>query len=166
MNRIDTEVSGGCQCGALRYHSTQMLDNSHLCHCRMCQKASGGIFAGLVAAPDDTLVWTRGKPAIWRSSENVERGFCANCGTPLFYHDVNNGRTNLMIGSLDNPSAFPPGANTGTEGVVSWFEKITSIEDGGPTETDREAWAAAIKATNHQHPDHDTLEWQATPRQQ
>lgn len=166
MNRMDMDVSGGCQCGAVRYHSTQMLDNSHLCHCRMCQKASGSIFAGLVAAPDDTLVWTRGKPAIWRSSENVERGFCANCGTPLFYHDVNNGRTNLMIGSLDNPSAFPPGANTGTEGAVSWFATITAIEDGGATETDREAWASAIRATNHQHPDHDTREWQAAPRQQ
>ena len=68
MNRLDIEVSGGCQCGAVRYHSTQMHDNSHLCHCRMFQKASGSIFAGLVAAPDDTLEWTRGKPAIWRSS--------------------------------------------------------------------------------------------------
>ena len=132
----------------------------------MCQKASGSIFAGLVAAPDDTLEWTRGKPAIWRSSENVERGFCANCGTPLFYHDVHNGRTNLMIGSLDDPSAFPPGANTGTEGAVSWFETITSIEDGGATETDREDWASAIKATNHQHPDTDTAHWEAPPRQQ
>ncbi len=164
MDRIEIEVSGGCQCGAVRYHSTQMLDNSHICHCRMCQKAAGNIFAGLVAAPDDTLVWTRGKPSIWHSSEHVERGFCANCGTPLFYHDVNNGRTNLMIGTLDDPDRFPPGANTGTEGMVSWFSSLTSIEDAGATETDREQWAEAIQQSNHQHPDHDTPHWDATPR--
>lgn len=166
MNRIDKEVSGGCQCGAVRYHATQMLDNSHLCHCRMCQKAVGNIFAGLVAAPDDKLVWTRGRPAIWRSSEHVERGFCANCGTPLFYRDASNGRTNLTIGSLDDPSQFPPRANTGTEAQVKWFGTITSIEDGGATETDAEDWAAAISASNKQHPDHDTADWQATGRQQ
>ena len=165
MNRINMEVSGGCQCGAVRYHTTQMLDNSHLCHCRMCQKAVGNIFAALVAAPDDRLVWTRGKPAVWRSSEHVERGFCANCGTPLFYHDVHNGRTNLTIGSLDNPGDFPPGGHTGTEGMVGWFETTTTIEDGGPTEDGAEDWAAAIKSTNHQHPDSDTADWHATPRE-
>ncbi|WP_196259113.1 GFA family protein [Pelagibacterium limicola] len=165
MDRVDIEVSGGCQCGAVRYHATQMLDNSHLCHCRMCQKAVGGIFAALVAAPDEKLVWTRGEPAVWRSSEHVERGFCANCGTPLFYRDVNNGRTNLTIGSLDNPGDFPPHANSGTENMVGWFQTIPTIEDDGATEADREDWAAAIKASNNQHPDRDTESWNAKPRQ-
>lgn len=165
MKRIDMEVSGGCQCGAVRFHTTQMLDNSHLCHCRMCQKAVGNIFAALVAAPDDKLVWTRGAPSIWKSSEHVERGFCANCGTPLFYHDVNNGRTNLTIGSLDNPGVFPPGANTCTENMVPWFGTISTMENSGPTESNGKAWADAIKASNSQHPDHDTESWQARPRQ-
>lgn len=159
MERLDIEVSGGCQCGAVRYHATQMLDNSHLCHCRMCQKAVGNIFVALVAAPDEKLIWTRGKPAIWKSSEHVERGFCANCGTPLFYHDLNNGRTNLTIGSLDDPHAFPPGANTCTENMVRWFDTITAIENSGPTENSGEQWAAAIKVSNRQHPDHDTDAW-------
>lgn len=166
MERIDREISGGCQCGAVRYHATQMLDNAHLCHCRMCQKAVGNIFAALVAAPDDKLVWTRGTPAVWRSSEHVERGFCANCGTPLFYHDVNNGRTNLTIGSLDDPGDFPPHANTGTEAQVVWFGTLLTIEDAGATETDREDWASAIRASNNQHPDHDTDVWLPRSRQQ
>jgi len=160
MKRIDIEVSGGCQCGAVRYHSAVMLDNAHICHCRMCQKAVGNIFASLVAAPVDALVWTRGTPAIWRSSEHVERGFCAHCGTPLFYNDVNNDRTNLTIGSLDHPEWFPPKGQTGSESRMPWFETLPKIEDSGPTEAgDAAPWAAAIKATNRQHPDHDTTEW-------
>lgn len=160
MDRMDMDVSGGCQCGAVRYHSTQMLDNSHLCHCRMCQKAVGNIFAALVAAPDETLVWTRGAPSVWRSSEHVERGFCANCGTPLFYRDVNTGRINLTIGSLDNLGAFPPGANTCTENMVPWFGTISTLENDGPTESNGKEWAEAIKASSNQHPDHDTENWQ------
>jgi hypothetical protein len=154
------EVSGGCQCGAVRYHATTMLDNSHLCHCRMCQKAVGNIFAALVAAPKDAITWTRGQPSIFMSSEHVERGFCKQCGTPLFYNDVTNDRTNFTIGSLDHPELFPPHANTGNEARVPWFNSVTTIEDGGHTEDgDREGWAAAIKASNHQHPDHDTESW-------
>ncbi|KKC39770.1 aldehyde-activating protein [Devosia epidermidihirudinis] len=159
MDRYALEVSGGCQCGAVRYHTTEMMDNSHICHCRMCQKAVGNVFAALVAAPRETLVWTRGTPARFRSSDHVDRGFCRDCGTPLFYDDITGNRVNLTIGSLDNPDLFPPGANTGQEGEVSWFRSLTSIPDGGATETGQEKWASAIKATNHQHPDHDTADW-------
>ncbi len=160
MDRYKAEVSGGCQCGAVRYHATEMMDNSHICHCRMCQKAVGNIFAALVAAPREAITWTRGTPARFRSSEHVDRGFCAQCGTPLFYDDTTGNRVNFTIGSLDHPELFPPAANTGQEGQVPWFTTLLSIEDGGPTEDpDREAWWSGIKASNHQHPDHDTDTW-------
>lgn len=159
MERTGKPGSGGCQCGAVRYHASDMLDNSHLCHCRMCQKAVGNIFAALVAAPDEAITWTRGKPSIFMSSEHVERGFCDKCGTPLFYHDVTNGRTNFTIGSLDNPGDFPPGANTCTENMVPWFGSISGMENAGTTESNGKAWADAIRASNNQHPDHDTEQW-------
>lgn len=159
MDRYAMEVSGGCQCGAVRYHATEMLDNSHICHCRMCQKAMGNIFAALVAAPRESITWTRGTPARFRSSEHVDRGFCDKCGTPLFYDNKEGPRVNFTIGSLDHPELFPPHANTGQEGQVPWFETLAIIESGGATETGQEAWANAIKQTNHQHPDHDTSNW-------
>jgi hypothetical protein len=160
MQRLDIQVSGGCQCGAVRYKATAMLDNAHLCHCRMCQKAVGGVFAALVAAPKDAFTITRGTPAVFRSSELVERGFCAACGTPLFFNDVTANRINLTMGSLDDPSLFPPRANTGIEGRVSWVADLASIADYGTTEGDgRQDWAAAIRKSNHQHPDHDTETW-------
>ncbi len=160
MDRYRIEVSGGCQCGAVRYRATEMMDNSHICHCRMCQKAVGNIFAALVAAPREAITWTRGQPARFRSSDHVDRGFCAQCGTPLFYDDTTGNRVNFTIGSLDHPELFPPHANTGNESRVPWFDTLPSIEHGGATEAPgREAWWSAIKASNHQHPDHDTDVW-------
>ena len=160
MKRYAMEVSGGCQCGAVRYRTTEMLDNAHICHCRMCQKAVGNIFAALVAAPRESIVWTRGEPARFRSSEHVDRGFCHDCGTPLFYEDVTTNRLNFTMGSLDNPELFPPHFNFGNEARVPWFTSLAGIGDGGNTEDDdRAAWAAGIKSTNNQHPDRDTEHW-------
>lgn len=155
MERIDVMVTGGCQCGAVRYRASAMLDNAHLCHCRMCQKAVGNIFAALVAAPNDALEWTRGEPGTFRSSAHVDRGFCAGCGTPLYYRDLESERTNLTIGSLDDPKAFPPKRQMGSEGRVPWFADLPSLDDAGATEAQDPQWAAAIAASNRQQPDRD-----------
>ena len=155
MERIDVTVSGGCQCGAVRYRATQMLDNSHLCHCRMCQKAVGNLFAALVAAPNEALTWTRGAPATFRSSEHVDRGFCAACGTPLYYRNLQGSRTNLTLGSLDDPAVFPPKTQMGSEARMPWFADLPALEDIGATESQDAKWAAAIAASNRQQPDRD-----------
>jgi hypothetical protein len=149
-------VTGGCQCGAVRYRATELLDNAHICHCRMCQKAVGNLFAALVAAPNEALSWTRGAPAAFRSSEHVDRGFCAACGTPLYYKDLEGERTNLTIGSLDDPAALPPKRQMGSEARMPWFGTLPGLPDEGATGSAGDAeWAAAIAASSRQHPDRD-----------
>ena len=76
---------GGCQCGAVRFEVTGPLGQASICHCRMCQKAFGSPFALLVTVHD--LEWTRGEPKRFRSSNKVERGFCAECGTRIIAGD-------------------------------------------------------------------------------
>ena len=106
------------------------------------------------------MTWTRGEPARFRSSQHVERGYCRDCGTPLFYRDVNGPRITLTIGSLDQPALFKPKSQDGIEGRMPWFAELPAVPDLGETEAgDLAEWAAAIKATNRQHPDHDTPVW-------
>ncbi len=160
MQRIERTITGGCQCGAVRYRASAVMDNAHLCHCRMCQKAVGGLFAALVSAPRDAFVWTRGQPARWRSSARVDRGFCAACGTPLLYEDVTGDHISVTLGSLDDPAAFRPVSHDGIEGRMPWLGELDQVPDKGITEQPGQAeWAAAIKASNRQHPDHDTQSW-------
>jgi len=66
--------SGGCQCGAVRFHALALRDNPHVCYCRMCQKATGNLFAALVGVYHENLTWTRGKPAEFMSSDLAARG--------------------------------------------------------------------------------------------
>lgn len=159
MKRIDIELSGGCQCGAVRYHTTQIMDNAHICHCRMCQKAMGNFFASLVGMPLDRFEWTRGAPAVFKSSSDVERGFCANCGTPLFYNNLSTDRIGITIGSLDEPARVVPNHQYGIEARLAYYTHLHELPGDQTTEQDDPDFAASVAATNHQHPDHDTDVW-------
>lgn len=159
LDRIDINLSGGCQCGAVRYHATQRLDNAHICHCRMCQKAMGGFFAPLVGFPLESFTWTRGEPSIFMSSEHVQRGFCSTCGTPLFYRNLNSPRIATTIGSLDHPELVAPRVQVGNEGRLPYVGALGTLPGDTTTEGDDPEDAKAIRATNRQHPDHDTDHW-------
>lgn len=151
--------SGGCQCGAVRYRFNAKPRGAHICHCRMCQKAFGGFYAPLVGGPVDSFAVTRGQITLFRSSDQVERGFCRDCGTPLSFAYIGGDWVSVSIGSLDNPEAFPPKDQHGTESRLSWANRLGALPDVATTEQRHPDTAAFIKATNHQHPDHDTLVW-------
>lgn len=157
--RLDVQALGGCQCGAVRYHAGAMLDTSHICHCRMCQKAAGNYFAALIGIPKDALSWTRGTPATFKSSDQVERGFCQACGTPLYYDYASSKHLSVTTGSLDNPADFPPRVQFGVEGRMPWFDTLPGLTEEGTTEDTMSDLVDAIRASNHQHPDHDTANW-------
>lgn len=155
----EVRITGGCQCGAMRYEARSLKDNSHVCHCRMCQKASGNFFAALVGVPLEDFAWTRGTPAAFRSSEHVERGFCRDCGTPLFFRHDRNQHISMTIGSFDNPAAIPLAFQLGMEGRLPQVDQLASLKDYGTTEDADPDGTAAIRKTTRQHPDHDTAVW-------
>jgi hypothetical protein len=152
-------LSGGCQCGAVRYQARSLKDNPHVCHCRMCQKAAGNFFMALVGVPHEDFTWTRGTPGVFRSSEQVERGFCAKCGTPLFFKHDDGAHISMAIGSFDHPEKIPLRFQLGMEGRLPQVDQLADLMDYGTTEEGDPEDAAAIKASNHQHPDHDTDVW-------
>ena len=159
-----THWIGGCQCGAVRYELLEKPTGAHICHCRMCQKAFGNFFAALVGLPRDKFRLTRGEISNFRSSAEVQRGFCKDCGTPLTFDDLGEDRISVSIGSLDQHSEFMPQNQYGLESREPWFNQITVIPayDSGEGAEGVTAYAqrlAGFAATNRQHPDHDTKDW-------
>ena len=142
------QITGGCLCGAVRYEVSQLPDDDvGYCHCRMCQKATGGLFGYFVIfdAPniDDTFKFVQGKPKYYNSSEWAKRGFCPECGTPLVFRDSSG--FGVLIGSLDHPEEFPPTGHSGIESQLPWLK----LDDGLPrwkTEDDPH-FVAATQAT-------------------
>jgi hypothetical protein len=161
MASSGNQVSGGCQCGAVRYRATPQPETSHICHCRMCQKAAGNVFAALVGVARDAIIWTRGAPTEFASSADVTRGFCRDCGTPLTYSYRTSKHLCVTTGSLDNPAAFPPQKQFGIEARLDCIAGLPALPDEGTTEATMAAQVGSIKASNRQHPDHDTDNWPA-----
>jgi hypothetical protein len=151
--------SGGCQCGAVRFRAAALSDNPHVCHCRMCQKASGNLFGARVGVLVRDLSWTRGEPARFHSSAGHARGFCRDCGTPLFFHTEGGERISLSIGAFDRPAEIPLAFELGIESRLPQVAQLPRLPNFSTTEEDDPEGAADIRRTSRQHPDHDTDRW-------
>lgn len=152
----DSVLTGGCQCGAIRFRVEGDLKDASVCHCRMCQKAFGGFYAPLVNTKGATLVWTRGRPRHFASSNFVNRGFCADCGTPLTYEAPDG--VALAIGAFDHPEKIAPTVQFGIEGKLPYTDTVSSLP-ARLTADDIIAAAFLDKLVSYQHPDHDTDIW-------
>ncbi|TKT81485.1 GFA family protein [Aquamicrobium sp. LC103] len=148
--------SGGCQCGAVRFHVEGALGDASVCHCRMCQKASGGFYMPLVSVRQARVEWTRGEPKRFQSSNHARRGFCAECGTPLTY-EAPDGMA-LAIGAFDHPEEIAPAIQWGIEAKLPYVDGIPSLP-GEDTMADQDAASFLSTLVSHQHPDHDTETW-------
>ncbi len=148
--------TGGCQCGAVRYRVTGALTDSSICHCRMCQKAFGAYYAPLVSTRGADLVWTRGAPKTFRSSNFVLRGFCGDCGTPLTYEAPDG--IAVSAGSFDDPAALPPVVQFGVEGKIGFVDHLHELPERR-TEEDAVSAPFVLEITSYQHPDRDTDRW-------
>ncbi len=156
---MNDPIYGGCQCGKIRFVAHSLLENSHVCHCRTCQKAVGNFFAALVGVPLTDFAWTRGIPATFKSSEFVDRGFCADCGTPLFFKHTKNKHISLTIGSFDHPEIIHLNFQLGMEGRLPQIDQLTGLKAFGTTEEADPEGTPGIKASNRQHPDQETTRW-------
>ncbi len=145
-------LTGGCQCGAVRFAVSGELGRASICHCRMCQKAFGGFYGPLVAAPG--IAWTRGAPTHFQSSNRARRGFCRECGTPLTF-EPDDGPVELAIGAFDDPARIQPTIQHAMDDRLPWLSDLDSLPVRSAEEAARVApYYASIRS--FQHPDHDT----------
>jgi hypothetical protein len=148
MPESATPLTGGCQCGAVRFRAGGQLGRASICHCRMCQKAFAGPFGALVTAPVADLVWTRGAPAYFQSSDQVRRGFCAACGTPLTF-EWSADQIDLAVFAFDDPSQVQPVVQLAVEARAPWIDHVADL----PV---RPSAGPSGQIVSRQHPDHDT----------
>lgn len=151
MDIAQAVYTGGCQCGAVRFRARGVLEAS-VCHCRMCQKAFGAYYAPLVSVEAAGFEWTRGAPRRFASSNLVQRGFCADCGTPLTYESPQG--LAIAAGAFDTPANMPPSIQYGTEAALPFIDTLARLPVRRSDDEAASAFMAAI--VSNQHPDHDT----------
>ena len=110
-------VQGGCACGRIRFEAEVDGNEAYLCHCRMCQRASGNVSLAMVGIEQAAVRWST-EPDWYRSSAIARRPFCATCGTSLgFRYDEGTTRMDLTVASFDDPSRFRPTSHFGAESI-------------------------------------------------
>jgi len=158
----DVRITGGCQCGAVRYALRTPPTDALICYCRMCQKQFGNIFGAFASVERKNFEITRGELGRFQSSDIGVRTFCADCGTPMGWDSLDPARTNtwVSLGSLDDVEAVKPRAQWGAEARPSWVAEVIAMPvgmTGGGDATDD--YRAASRIHPRIHPDHDTAEW-------
>ena len=118
---------GGCQCRRVRFTAAVDPAEAYLCHCRMCQRATGGFAASFVGVKQADVTW-EGEPDWYKSSPIAERPFCSRCGTPLgFRFDEASEKMDLTVGSFDDPSDFVPKHHFGAESLHEPWLDTTAL---------------------------------------
>ena len=121
---MSSSLTGGCLCGAVRYECAAEPLFSGNCHCRDCQKATGGAYVPAFAVPMQSVKIT-GEVKFYESpadsGNTFSRGFCPTCGGRVF------GKTSgfpdfvlIAAGSLDNPARFEPSMDFFTASAQPW----------------------------------------------
>lgn len=124
----DPLYEGGCLCGQVRWRAEGQPANVRLCHCSLCQRATGGPFfaraifvAGMFSRTGETTGWP--------TSPRVERQSCARCGTPMFA--VPNdppARIGVSIATCDERHALAPQCHIWVSAKAAWL----TLDDGLP----------------------------------
>lgn len=116
--------TGRCACGGVQYRATARPTFSWLCHCRDCQRASGSAYCAIAYLPRDALAVqgeVRYHTVLAESGNRVSRGFCVDCGSPMFIlADLVPDLQGVWAASLDEPAAFPPVVQVWCDSAQAW----------------------------------------------
>lgn len=115
-------MKGGCHCGAIRYEVSAAPFDADYCHCRDCQKTTGAPVAAWMDFQKEQVRWLDIEPSEYKSSKNIRRGFCPQCGSTLSYRSTRFPDCfTLSIASLDEPELVKPNYHIHTGSQVSWL---------------------------------------------
>lgn len=118
----EVTTTGGCLCGAVRFEIRGPLRPAAACHCTQCRKSSGHFFAA-TAARDTDLALSEKRGLKWyRSSAKARRGFCAECGSSLFWKADEATQTAIAMGSLDGDAGLELVAHIFVDDAGDYYE--------------------------------------------
>jgi hypothetical protein len=122
---IRVPFTGGCACGSIRYECSERPVAMLNCHCRDCQRASGGPFSSVLVVPAAAVRFSgppaRGFVSIAENGSHSTRSFCPTCGSPLFAtNDAAPQFVAIKSATLNDPSWFNPQIDIWAVDAPSW----------------------------------------------
>jgi hypothetical protein len=122
MNTI-SKLSGGCQCGNIRFVTAGEPIIVAVCHCSMCRRANAAPAVVWAMFKQDQVNFSGEKATQYASSSTARRGFCHRCGTQVsFVADYIPGLIDLTVGSFDSPELLEPSLHYWDAKRLPWLK--------------------------------------------
>ena len=123
--------AGRCLCGAVSYEVIGEPNVVALCHCRDCQRSAGAPVVAWAMFPEAALKVTKGQPKTINSSGAAMRSFCAECGSGLFYRNVENlpGIVDIQTATLDDADALAATVQIQVAERLGWMAHISELPE-------------------------------------
>ncbi len=119
------EHRGHCLCGAVRFAWSDPANWVLHCHCESCRRATASPMTTFVSVPDPQITWSGRAPATFASSPGVTRGFCATCGSPVFFrYEGKPDETHLYVALLEDPDRVVPEGHDFLEERIGWMHPV------------------------------------------
>ena len=149
MTNSKNALSGGCQCGHIRYQINGEPLTLYACHCLHCQAQSSSAFGLSMWVKNRDFEMLSGQLKFW--TEKADDGsaklcaFCPECGSRI-YHAIegDDGILSLKAGSLDDKAILIPIAHIWTKRAHDWL----ALEKQGAScfETEPQSFDELLKA--------------------
>ncbi|MEE4538368.1 MAG: GFA family protein [Erythrobacter sp.] len=138
--RLAQPITGQCLCGTVAITLTGAHREIDICHCTMCARWGGAMYAGLEA--DGHTVTGENAITTYHSSEWAERAFCSRCGSHLWYRFRPTGNRTFLSGLFDLPEGFGIKQQIFIDEKPDWYD----LKQDSPKKTGEEVVAEAIAA--------------------
>ena len=119
---------GSCLCGAVGFEIAGSLPAPTACHCTQCRRHSGHFEAG-TDVPRSAVTVRGGESITWFRTDNVRRGFCATCGSSLFFDPDEKDWIGIAMGAFDTPTETKLRMHVFHENKGDYYD----LADGLPT---------------------------------
>jgi hypothetical protein len=138
---VSFALTGGCNCGAVRFQITSPLVSASYCHCTRCQRRTGtGASANARVEPGSfRILEGEDRLRAWKPEGGAEKWFCGDCGSALFSRNPDDhAEIGVRLGALDSDPEIRPSARQYVDYAAVW-EAIPSDGLARYPETRRQA---------------------------
>jgi len=123
-------LTGGCQCGAIRYQIEGDPLTLAACHCTECQRQSSSAFGLSMVVAKEAFAITGGGTKQWHrqtpSGADQTCHFCADCGVRIYHASSGNPAIYIVkAGTLDDTGALVPAGQIWTGSAQPWLKDIS-----------------------------------------
>jgi hypothetical protein len=125
-------LTGGCNCGSVRYEVTEPLVSASYCHCRRCQRRSGAAASPSAHPAPGSFHIVKGEDRLkhWKPEDGGEKWFCSDCGSSIFSRNLSHpDPIGIRMGTFDTDPGVRPSVRAFVADAAPW----EAIPDDGLT---------------------------------